>query len=216
MLAAREKMTVHKYAVALAAGGLISLGSFAGCGGNASMSVPPPVTPVVMTLSPQSVTAGNPTFTLTVNGTGFEASSTVEINGVVMQTTFVNSTQLTASVAASFLVAPGILQISVVNPPNLRSNISIFPVGSIFISSLSPNSVKAGGAAFTLTVSGALFTSSSVVEFNGSALSTTFVNANTVTAAVPASAIASPGTVQVDVANTAFLKTGPFPFTITP
>ena len=209
-------MTVQKHAIALAAAGLISVGSFAGCGGNASMSVPPPITPVVLTLSPQSVTAGNPTLTLTVNGTGFAASSTVEVNGNVVQTTFVNSAQLTALVPASFMVAAGILQVTVVNPPNLVSNIAMFPVGSIFISSLSPNSAKAGGAAFTLTVSGALFTSSSVVEFNGSALPTTFVNANTVTAAVPASAIASPGTVQVDVANTAFNKTGPFPFTITP
>lgn len=176
----------------------------------------PPVTPVVLTLSPQSVTAGNPTFTLTVNGTGFAVSSTVEINGIVLQTTFVNSTQLTAVVPASFLQALGFLQVSVVNPPDLRSNLVIFPVSSIFISSLSPGTTKAGGTAFTLTVNGALFTSSSVVEFNGSALPTTFVNANTVTAAVPASAIASPGTVQVDVANTANLKTAPVDFTITP
>jgi hypothetical protein len=209
-------MTVHKHAVALAVAGLISVGSFAGCGGNASMSVPPPVTPVVLTLSPQGVTVGNPPFTLTVNGTSFAASSTVEINAIVLQTTFVNSTQLTAAVPVTFLQAPGFLQVSVVNPPDLRSNISVFPVGSIFISSLSPSSATAGGAAFTLTVSGALFTSSSVVEFNGSALPTTFVNANTVTAAVPASAIASSGTVQVDVANSSNLKTGPFPFTITP
>lgn len=207
-------MTVHKHAVALAVAGLIFVGSFAGCGGNTP--TPAPVTPVVGTLSPQSVTAGQPTLTLTVNGRGFGPSSTVEVNAQVMQTTFVNPAQLTAVVPDSFMVAPGFLQVSVVNPPNLRSNIAPFPVGSIFIASLSPSSAKAGGAAFTLTVSGALYTSSSVVEFNGSALPTTFVNANTVTAAVPASAIASPGTVQVDVANTAFNKTGPFPFTITP
>lgn len=207
-------MTVQKHAIALAAAGLISLGSFAGCGGSAP--TPAPVTPVVLTLSPQNVTVGNPPFTLTVNGTGFVSTSTVEINGNVVQTTFVNSTQLTAAVPASFLQAPGFLQVSVVNPPNLRSNLSIFPVSSIFISSLSPSSAKAGSAGFTLTVSGSLFNSSSVIEFNGSALPTTFVNANTVTAAVPASAITSPGTVQVDVANSPFLATGPFPFSITP
>jgi hypothetical protein len=209
-----KKMTAHKHAVALAVAGLISVASFAGCGGSPSM--PGPTTPFITTLNPESVHAGSPDFTLTVNGTGFASSSVVEMNANPLPTTFVNSTQLTAPVPASFLQAPQFLQVSVVNPPDVRSNISPFLVSTIVISSISPSSAKAGGPGFTLTVGGSFFNSSSVVEFNGSALPTTFVNANTVTAAVPASAIASPGTVQVDVANSPSFRTASVGFTITP
>ncbi len=207
-------MKVQKHAVALAAAGLISLGSFAGCGGSPSM--PGPTTPFITTLNPESVHAGSPDFTLTVNGTGFASTSVVEMNANPLPTTFVSSTQLTAPVPASFLPAPQFLQVSVVNQPDVRSNISPFLVSTIVISSISPSSAKAGGPGFTLTVGGSFFNSSSVVEFNGSALPTTFVNGNTVTAAVPASAIASPGTVQVDVANSPSFRTVSVSFAVTP
>ena len=202
-------MKVQKHAVALAAVGLILLGSFAGCGGS---SVPPHVGK----LSPESIHAGSPAFTLTVAGDGFVSGSVVEMNANPLPTKFVASTGLTASVPASFVELPQVLQVTVVNPPNVGSNSSPFPVSTIVISSLSPTSAKAGGPAFTLTVVGSFFTSSSVVEFNGSALPTTFVDPNTVTAAVPASAIASAGTVPVDVANTPAFRTSPVGFTITP
>jgi hypothetical protein len=206
---AREKMKVQKHAVALAVVGLILLDSFAGCGGS---SIPP----FVGSLSPESVHAGSPAFTLTVTGDGFVSGSVVEMNANPLPTKFVASTTLTAAVPASFVQTPQFLQVSVVNPSKAGSNSSPFLVSTIIISSLSPSSAKAGGPAFTLTVGGSFFTSSSVVEFNGSALPTTFVDPNTVTAAVPASAIASPGTAQVDVANTPTFRTGSVGFTITP
>ncbi|MBZ5489826.1 MAG: hypothetical protein LAO76_02715 [Acidobacteriia bacterium] len=200
-------MKGQKHAVALAAVGLILLGSFAGCGGSSGPSF-------VGKLTPDSVHAGSPTFTLTVTGDGFGSGSVVEMNANPLPTKFVASTTLTASVDASFAEVPQILQVSVVNPSS--SNSSPFTVSTIVISSLSPSSAKAGGPAFTLTVVGSFFTSSSVVEFNGSALPTTFVDPNTVTAAVPASAIASAGTVPVDVANGPLFRTDPVGFTITP
>jgi len=69
------------------------------------------------------------------------------------------------------------------------------------ITSLSPGSSTAGGAAFTLTVNGSGFVTGSVVDWNGAALSTTYVSANQVTAAVPASDIATAGSASVTVAN---------------
>lgn len=67
-------MTVQKHAVVLAAVGFILLGSFAGCGGG------PSGPPFVGSLSPESVHAGSPAFTLTVTGDGFVSSSVVEMN----------------------------------------------------------------------------------------------------------------------------------------
>jgi len=71
------------------------------------------------------------------------------------------------------------------------------------ISTISPNSTAAGGAAFTLTVNGTNFVAASMVNFGGSALATTFVNSTQLTAAIPAASIASTGTPAVTVTNPA-------------
>ncbi len=69
------------------------------------------------------------------------------------------------------------------------------------ITQLAPNSMTAGGAGFTLTANGSNFASNSAVKWNGAAQPTQFVTANQITAAIPASAIAASGTVQVTVTN---------------
>lgn len=86
-------------------------------------------------------------------------------------------------------------------------------VGTIFVleapnpvpvlSSISPSKTGAGGPAFTLVVTGSSFLSSSTVDWNGTALTTTFVSATELKATVPASLIATPGTASVTVVNPA-------------
>jgi hypothetical protein len=71
------------------------------------------------------------------------------------------------------------------------------------ITSILPNTAVAGGAAFTLRTNGTNFVASSTVNFNGSAPAATFVNSTLVTAAIPASSIASTGTLAVTVNNPA-------------
>jgi hypothetical protein len=80
------------------------------------------------------------------------------------------------------------------------------------ITELSPDSATAGGAAFTLTVNGSSFASKAVVNWNGAAqtANTTYVSANQLTVAVPASAIATAGTVAVTVTNPATPGTGQY------
>ncbi|MEE8608248.1 MAG: hypothetical protein V3S55_11640 [Nitrospiraceae bacterium] len=67
------------------------------------------------------------------------------------------------------------------------------------VSSLSPDNTLVGGADFTLTVNGSGFISSSVIRWNGSDRTTTFVSNVQLTATVPASDIAAAGTAQVTV-----------------
>jgi YVTN family beta-propeller protein len=69
------------------------------------------------------------------------------------------------------------------------------------ITTISPNSTVAGGAAFTLTINGTNFVAASVVNFGGSAPATTFVNSTQLTVAIPAATIASTGTPAVTVTN---------------
>src|SRR5215470_6143225 len=66
---------------------------------------------------------------------------------------------------------------------------------------LKPTSTASGGPAFALTVYGAGFVSSSVVNWNGSARQTTFINAGKLSAGIPASDIAVAGTASITVTN---------------
>ena len=69
------------------------------------------------------------------------------------------------------------------------------------ITSLSPDTVLAGNTAFTLGVNGTNFNNTSVVNWNGAPQTTAYVNPNSVNISVPASAVITPGTVQVTVSN---------------
>jgi len=64
-----------------------------------------------------------------------------------------------------------------------------------------PGSTTPGGASFTLSVNGAGFVSASVVNWNGTALTTTFVSSAQLTAAVLAGNIAAAGTATITVSN---------------
>jgi hypothetical protein len=71
------------------------------------------------------------------------------------------------------------------------------------ISSLSPSSSQAGGPAFTLTVNGNNFISTSEVRWNNSPRTATYVSSTQLTAAIPAVDIATAGTSAVTVVNPA-------------
>jgi hypothetical protein len=67
------------------------------------------------------------------------------------------------------------------------------------ISSFSPAQAFAGSGAFTLTMNGSGFSSTSVVKWNGASRTTTYVNTTTLQAAILASDVATIGTGSVSV-----------------
>jgi VCBS repeat-containing protein len=71
------------------------------------------------------------------------------------------------------------------------------------IGSLGASSVTVGGPGFTLSVTGSNFVSGSVVQWNGSARTTTFVSATQLNAAITAADIAQTGSALVTVSNPA-------------
>lgn len=73
-------------------------------------------TPVITTISPASVPRGGPTFTLTVNGSGFQSNSVVQLNGSNRPTVFRSALQVTATVYASDIASPATLLVTVFNP----------------------------------------------------------------------------------------------------
>jgi uncharacterized repeat protein (TIGR01451 family) len=74
------------------------------------------VLPSMVGVAPNLILAGSGTITLTVNGTGFTPASSVLWNATPLATTYVSSTQLTASVEATQLATLGWAEISVSNP----------------------------------------------------------------------------------------------------
>ena len=74
------------------------------------------------------------------------------------------------------------------------------------ITTISPNSAVAGGAAFTLTINGTNFVAASMVNFGGTARTTTYVSATQLTAAIPAAAIVSAGTAAVKFSRIVFMS----------
>jgi FG-GAP-like repeat/Putative Ig domain len=83
-------------------------------------------------LVPDTVSPGGSGFVLTVNGTGFLPSASVNFNGAPLITTFVNQGQLTAAVPAADIAAAGTASITVVNPKpgGGSSNVVFFPIST--------------------------------------------------------------------------------------
>jgi hypothetical protein len=76
------------------------------------------------------------------------------------------------------------------------------------ITTISPTSVPAGSSAFSLQISGSGFVNGSVIWWNSTALTTTFVSATVLKAAVPAALAASGGSFPITVANPDGQKSG--------
>lgn len=69
------------------------------------------------------------------------------------------------------------------------------------LSAMSPSSAAAGSAALTLNLTGSNFINGSVVNWNGTALPTTFVSSSSLTASVASNFLSTAGTATVNVFN---------------
>lgn len=103
--------------------------------------------------------------------------------------------EATATDAAGGLAINGFLSVQI-EPTGAAGN----PV-PFLNQPLVPTAVSPGNPAFTLSVSGTGFASGATVNFNSAALATTFVNAEHLTAMVPAADVADAVTAAVTVVN---------------
>jgi hypothetical protein len=126
----------------------------------------------------------------------FTVSSTTTVKAIAVKSGLSNSVVATANF--TFSCGTG-------NPGSTPAPI---------LNSISPNSRVAGSTGFTLTANGSQFVNGAVITWNGSSLSTTFGSSLLLTASVPASLIASPGTANIQVRNPDNQVSGILPFTI--
>lgn len=188
--------------------------AFTACGGGGSSSTTtqnpspsPNPAPSATSVSPTSAVAGAPASTITVNGSGFIQSSTVQWNQSSRTTTFVSSTQLQAAVTAADLATAGTAQITVTNPApgGGTSAAASFTINNPVpaIASLLPSSATAGAAAFILIIRGIGFVSDSTVQWNQSTRPTTVVSSTQLQFTVSAADLAAGGAQQITVTNAA-------------
>ena len=182
--------------------------------------------PTITSISPTSALAGGPGFTLTVTGSGYLANSVVQVNGNNRSTVFVSALQLTATILASDIATPGVLQITVFNPfvtrgGGLTSNAVNFTATALpgpILTSVSPEFATRAADRVRMTLVGANFRPgatvvispplAAVVNSNGhtrasdvTVLGVTVVSPGVMTALISVSPVATLGLRAVDVLN---------------
>ena len=188
-------------------------------GGGTSPAVPLAVataaaTPVLNLVAPNQLIVNSAATTISVLGSGLTTRSVVQWNGTNLATTYsscyvapINYQCLRATVPASLLTSIGTANITV-NSPTARPSVSNALQVTITyppVPTLTSLSVNAGpvNSATSIGVSGTGFVSASLVMVNGNAVPTTFVSSTSLTANVPASALATPGVFPVTVVTPA-------------
>ena len=184
-------------------------GSGQGSGGGSGGGQPPtnPV-PAITSLSPNSATQGGSALSVTITGYNFMSSSSAQWNGSARTTTYSSSTQLQVQLTAADIVTPGSAAVSVTNPTPGGGNsgsaeFTINPISNPVpqLQASNPSSVDAGSADIIFTVSGSNFIPTSVIQWNGVALTTSYLSDSYLEAQVPASNLSNPGVAEVVVVN---------------
>ncbi len=155
----------------------------------------------------QTSAAANTAFTLTLFGSGFTSSCVVIFNGINVGANFNGSTQLTASIPASY-VTGSIISVYVHDNSSGASSgslsISVTNGGSggtgVSISSISPTSTPLS-TPFTLYIFGSGFTQGQLISFGSTSYSSNYLGSSELSVNIPASALTASGTVNVSVAG---------------
>ncbi|MEZ4615046.1 MAG: IPT/TIG domain-containing protein [Caldilineaceae bacterium] len=161
------------------------------------------VQPTITLLDPLTATVASSAFTMTVTGSGFISGTDVIWDGTELPTVFVDSEHLVADVGAAQVSNAGAKPITARTPDSFVSSAIPFAVEAAapVITTLSPSSLTAGRGATTLTVNGSNFSADAQVLWNGTALTTQFVNANQVKVQLAADLVDQGQTVGVAVRN---------------
>ena len=166
--------------------------------------------PNITSLSPTNINAGQPAFTLTVNGTGLAPQSLVYWNGGGVSTIFLTSDQLQAQIPSGFIQTPGTVFIEVQTPApgggtSLELTFTINPIASPVptLTSLSPSAGLAGGSTFDLRLIGNNFEPQSEVSINGANQQAQFLDSQDLETQIPATDLITAGVLTVGVLNPA-------------
>ncbi len=143
--------------------------------------------------------------TLTVNGTNFLSTTTIQAGGVADPTTYVSGTQVTATVSATQLASGA--QLSVIALNGSVSSGSGTPVNlqvtnpAPTISAVAPTVELAGAASPSITVTGTGFVPTTTIQVNGSNRTTTYTSSTQVSVALTAADVTASGSLSLTAVN---------------
>lgn len=128
--------------------------------------------PAVSSLVPADNVAGNPDFTLAVNGSGFMPGSSVIFNGTTLTARVLSDSLAEATVPASLISKPGSYTVVMSNPdatnPYTTGTFTVYPtVLPPTFTNMTPYPIAAGAGGtqgVTLTITGSNFGSDTTVE----------------------------------------------------
>jgi hypothetical protein len=127
----------------------------------------------------------------------------VQWNGIARPTTFVSSSEVQAQLYGDDTADAASIAVTVMNPGGITSPPATFsvtdPVPTIM--SIGTTSAQAGSSGFVLNVEGTNFVPSSVVQWNGMPLATTYYGGIQLMAAIPTPDLATAGSFPVTVVN---------------
>jgi hypothetical protein len=181
--------------------------------------------PKINSLTPSSIIAGSSATTITIagnnfiagttdSGGAFTAGSTAYLGSTQLTVTAGTASSITATVPSSALVTPGAQSVTIRNTSTAVSTGATLNVNGPKITSLSPNTIAAGAAQFTMTVTGTNFLSDSTIVWGTTSLTTTYVNSTHLTAVIAAAQVANAGTSAVYVTNPRGAASAPVTFTV--
>lgn len=191
---------------------LLSVTNPAPGGGNSNwvtLTVTPPRNPlpVLTSLSPATVLAGSQSFTLTLTGSDFLPTSTVQVNGETHPAVYVGPTKMTLQINSQTILAAENLSIRVINPSpgggaSAALALTVLNPAPV-LTALTPNTVIDGGATFTLSLVGTGFVPDSKVMIDGVSRSPNYISSNQLSVLILAEEIAAPKTISIQVINPA-------------
>jgi hypothetical protein len=185
--------------------------------------------PTVVSLTPNSATAGAPGFAMTITGTNFVSGATAQwivATSQTLATTVVDGTHLTVVVPANLLATAQQAFVTVTNPGGVGSNLAPFTVNPPGLpaintfSGISPSQTVAGSGAASLTVNGTNFVNGATVRWTAGSglqgLSTGFINSTQLTAVIPANLLTAAGSAIITVQNPDGSVSNSATFVVTP
>jgi hypothetical protein len=101
-----------KFAIGFALLALMAAITFASCGYDGCADVP-----VLASISPTSVSAGGPAFTLTLTGRHFHSDTVFFFGGTELTSTTINDSMMTATIDATYISSPGTIDVWVTGIP---------------------------------------------------------------------------------------------------
>ena len=142
----------------------------------------------------------------------------MNLGGISLTTTYIDSTEITAIVPASFSALSGYWELFVRNPDGSASTGLYFDIQPV-LTGLTPTSAPAGSATTPVTITGiGLVPSISLMFVTASSSSPIYSqvqNSTTMTAFIDASLLTTPGSAMIQVLDTVYPISTGLPFTIT-